>query len=395
MEKVLEGIRVLDLTRVLAGPFCTMMLGDLGALVIKIETPDKGDDFRATGPFIKGESVGFMSLNRNKKSITLNLQSEKGKEIFKKLVPHFDVVVENFRPGVMKKLGLEYKVLKELNPRIVYASVSGFGQTGPYAFKAAYDFIISGYSGIMSLCAHPGGEPTRIGIGLVDIVAGLFTALGILSALRAREIYGQGQMVDISMLDCMISLMENPIARYFVTGVNPQPPGNQHPFMAPMGVFPTQAGCIIIAVGNQTLWESFCRAIDREDLFSHPSFSTNTDRIKNLTELRAVLGEILRTKPLGEWMEIFDRGGIPCGPLNTVDKAINDPQVRHRNMILDVNHPVAGQIKLCGLPVKISGFSDTIGAPPPMIGEHTYSVLREFLGFKDQEIQKLKADQII
>lgn len=395
MKNLLEGVKVLDLTRVLAGPFCTMVLADLGALVVKVENPDKGDDFRTTGPFTKGESAGFMSLNRNKKSITLNLQSEQGKEVFQKLVPHFDVVVENFRPGVMKKLGLEYDVLKKLNSRIIYAAVSGFGQNGPYAFKAAYDFIISGYSGIMSLCAHPGGEPIRIGIGLVDMVSGLYTAIGILSALRWREINGQGGMLDIGMLDCMIALMENPIARYFVTGVNPPPPGNQHPFMAPMGIYPARDGYIIIAVGNQNLWNSFCQAIGREDLFSHPKFSTNTDRMKNLDELRAVLGDILRKKTSEEWIEIFDRAGIPCGPLNAVDKAVADPQVYHRKMIQEMDHPVAGPIKLCGVPIKFSGLSDSIEGPPPLLGEHTAQVLEVFLGLKERDIQKLRAEKVI
>lgn len=395
MQRVLEGIKILDLTRVLAGPFCTMILADLGAEVIKVEEVDKGDDFRSLGPFINDESVGFMSLNRNKKSITLDLRSERGNNIFRGLVPKFDIMTENFRPGTMKKLGLGYEVLNEINPRIIYASISGFGQTGPYAFKSAYDFIISGYSGILSISAHPGGEPIRVGIGLVDMAGGLFAAIAILGALRAREITGKGARIDISLLDSVIALLENPVARFFAAGQNPAPTGNQHPFMAPMGVYPTSDGYMIIAVGNQSLWKSFCEAIHRGDLFDNPEFSTNTKRIKNLSELRVILGDVLRLKSTSEWLEIFDQAGVPCGPLNTIKDAVNDAYVKHRNMIFEFDHPIAGLVKICGTPIKIEGIPDSIMHRPPLLGEHTKEVLKNYSGLTEEEINKLKADKII
>ncbi|MBC8458794.1 MAG: CoA transferase, partial [Deltaproteobacteria bacterium] len=292
MMEPLEGLKVLDLTRVLAGSFSSMILGDLGAEVVKIEKVNGGDDFRSMGPFLKGESAAFLSVNRNKKSVTLDLRSNRGKKIFLDLVPHFDIVLENFRPGVMNKWGLGYEVLRSIHPGIIYASVSGFGQTGPLAFKPAYDFIVSGYSGIMSINAHPGEEPLRLGIGLGDAVGGMFAAIGILAAVRARGITGEGTCIDISMLDSLIALLENPISRFFATRQNPEPPGNQHPYIAPMGVYPVSDGFVVIAVGNDKLWMSFCKAIDRSDLVEDSRFATNTDRINNLQELREVLGKV-------------------------------------------------------------------------------------------------------
>jgi CoA:oxalate CoA-transferase len=395
MSQPLTGLKVLDLTRFLAGPFCTMILADMGADVVKVETPDGGDDLRSSGPFIEGESAGFLSLNRNKKSLALNLRDKQGKDIFRRLVKRFDVVVENFRPGVMKKLGLDYLALRNINRRMIYAAVSGFGQTGPHAHRAAFDFIISGYSGIMSISAHPGGEPIRVGVGLVDILSGMFTTIGILSALRYRDISGEGQMVDVGMLDSTISLMENPIARYFATGQNPPPPGNQHPFNAPMGVFPAKDGFIIIAVGNENLWLKFCQAINREDLLQSPDFKTNTERMKNRPKLHETLSKVLEARTIEEWIKILDKAGIPCGPLNTVDKALQEPQVLFRNMIVDVEHPKAGSIKMTGTPIKLSSARDDIFEPPALLGQHTDEVLQGYLDMGTEQLEAMRKEGVV
>ncbi|MBW1705060.1 MAG: CoA transferase [Deltaproteobacteria bacterium] len=395
MMKPLEGLKVLDLTRLLAGSFCSMILGDLGADVIKIEKVNGGDDFRSMGPFLNGESAAFLSVNRNKKSMTLNLRSDRGKKIFLDLVPHFDIVVENFRPGVMNKLGLGYEVLRSIHPGVIYASVSGFGQTGPLAFKAAYDFIVSGYSGIMSINAHPGGEPVRLGIGLGDAVGGMFAAIGILAAVRAREINGEGACIDISMLDSLIALLENPISRFFATRQNPEPSGNQHPYIAPMGVYKVSDGFIVIAVGNDKLWASFCKAIERVDLVEDSRFATNTDRINNLEELREVLGKILHEKQKSEWLRILDEAGIPCGPLNTIAEAVDETQVRGRNMIVEMDHPTAGAIRVCGTPVKIEGSKRPSMQRPPLLGEFTKNILQKLLYLTSEEIESLKRDKVI
>lgn len=395
MMKPLEGLKVLDLTRVLAGSFSSMILGDLGADVVKIEKVNGGDDFRSMGPFLKGESAAFLSVNRNKKSVTLDLRSNRGKKIFLDLVPHFDIVLENFRPGVMNKWGLGYEVLRSIHPGIIYASVSGFGQTGPLAFKPAYDFIVSGYSGIMSINAHPGEEPLRIGIGLGDAVGGMFAAIGILAAVRARGITGEGTCIDISMLDSLIALLENPISRFFATGQNPEPPGNQHPYIAPMGVYPVSDGFVVIAVGNDKLWTSFCKAIDRIDLLEDFRFATNTDRIDNLQELREILDKVLHEKPKSEWLRILDEAGIPCGPLNTIAEAVDEAQVRERNMIVEMDHPTVGTIKVCGTPVKIEGSGLPSMQRPSLLGEFTKEILQGFLNLSSEEIENLKKDKVI
>lgn len=395
MSQALEGTKVLDLTRFLAGPFCTAILADMGAEVIKVEAPGKGDDLRSVGPFVKDESVAFLSLNRNKKSAVIDLRHDEGKEIFCKLVEKFDVVVENFRPGVMQKMGLGYETLRDINPAIVYAAVSGFGQDGPYAHRAAFDFIISGYSGIMSVSAHPGGEPIRVGVGLLDILGGMFATIGILCALRYRDITGKGQMVDVGLLDSAISLMENPIARYFATGQNPPPPGNQHPFLTPMGVYPAKDGYIIIAVGNESLWERFCRAIDREDLLSNSDFATNTERMQNRPKLYSILSEVLKSRTPEEWIKVMDEAGVPCGPLNTVDRAVKDPHVLFRNMIVDLQHPTAGSIKMTGTPVKLSEASDSTFGPPPLLGQHTKEIFQRYLNIEEEHLEALRKKGVV
>jgi CoA:oxalate CoA-transferase len=390
----LSGIKVLDLSRVLAGPYCGMILADLGAYVVKIERPEKGDDSRAYGPFVNGESAYFMSINRNKKSVTLNLKSPEGKEIFKQLVKKFDVVVENFRPGTMDKLGLGYNILKEINPRIIYAASSGYGYTGPYKERPAYDAVIQAMGGLMSITGFPGGKPTRVGASIADISTGMFCAIGILAALIKRQTTGEGDMVDVAMLDSVVALLENAISRYEVTGEPPKPLGNRHPSIFPFESFEAKDGDIMIAAGNDELWAKLCRAIGKEELIDDPRFKTNPLRGRNHDEMKKILDDTIRTRTVDEWMKILEDAGIPCSPINTIDKVVKHPQVLARNMIVKVYHPRVGEIRIPGSPIKFASENPRIG-PAPVLGEHTEEVLKEFLSISDEELSRLKASGVI
>jgi CoA:oxalate CoA-transferase len=389
-RRPLEGIKVLDLTRVLAGPYCTMVLGDLGADVVKVEVPDTGDDARHFGPFVGTESAYFMSLNRNKRSVTLNLKDERAKGLLLRLVRHFDVLAENFRPGTMEKLGLGYERLAEENPQLVYAATSGLGNTGPYRLKPAYDVVVQGMGGIMSITGQPGGLPTRVGASIGDITAGLFTAIGILAALRARERTGLGQMVDVAMLDGQVAILENAIARYEVSGAAPEPIGNRHPSITPFTSVAASDGHLIIAVGNDALWGKFCRVIGRPNLVEHPAYRTNHDRTENWESLEPLLNEAFRERTVAEWLEALEAAGIPCGPINTVDQVVSDPQVAAREMIVEADHPVAGRVKMAGSPIKLSGAPrQVVRSPSPTLGQHTRQILQETLGLSAAEIDGL------
>jgi CoA:oxalate CoA-transferase len=390
MSKTLQGLRILDLTRVLAGPFCTMILADLGAEVLKIEPSGAGDDSRSFGPFMNGESTYFMSLNRNKKGITLNLRHKEGKAILKQLVKQADVLVENYRPGTMKKLELEYPVLAAENPRLIYAAISGFGQEGPFKQKPAYDFIVQGMGGIMSLNAHPGGAPTRVPIGLGDITAALYATIGILAAVQERERSGRGQMIDVSMLDCQIAILENPIIRFFAGDI-PKPIGNTHPTISPAGGFPTKDGYMIITVGNDNHWKMFCRAFQREEWITDSRFVTNAKRTENMPQLRELIEELLCKRSTGHWVEILEKMGIPCGPVHSIEEVVNDPNVASREMIVSLKHPVAGDVKMSGMPIKLSRTPGEISVPPPMLGQHNAEILKTLLGFTDEKINDLKS----
>lgn len=385
----LSGVKVLDLTRVLAGPYCTMVLGDLGAEVIKIEPAGSGDDSRAFGPFINGESSYFMSLNRNKKSLTLNLKTDGGKEILRKLARQADVLVENYRPGTMQKLGLDYAVLSADNPRLVYAAISGFGQEGPSKDKPAYDFIVQGMGGIMGLNAHPDGPPTRVPIGLGDITAGLFTAVGILSALRERERSGKGQMIDISMLDCQVAILENPVVRFFA-GETPRPIGNTHPTISPTGGFPTRDGYIILAIGNDQHWKVFCDSVGRPEWIDDPRFCSNAKRTENMATLRLLLEQLFADHETGYWLDLIAKAKIPCGPVNSIEQVVNDPQVQFRNMITAIDHPIAGQVRMSGIPIKLSRTPGGVMLPPPTLGQHSLEILKSHLQLDDEAIETLK-----
>lgn len=389
MTLALSGIKVLDLTRVLAGPFATMILGDLGADIIKVEKPATGDDSRNFGPYLNGESAYFMSINRNKRSLTLNLKSDQGKKIICDLAQKVDVIVENFRPGTMEKLGLGYQTLADLNPRLIYAAVSGFGHSGPYSNRAAYDGIVQAMGGIMSITGSEGGSPTRVGPSIGDLAAGMYGVIGILSAIISRKITGKGQKVDIAMLDCQVSLLENAIARYFATGQSPQPAGNRHSSIVPFEPFATRDGQIMLAAGNDKLWGKFCRAIGQESWETDQRFTTNPLRNSNYAKLRPLIAEVMKMKTTQEWQKILNNAGIPNGPINLIENVINDPQVVSRNMIVEVDHPVAGKLDIPGIPVKLSNTPGKIRFPSPLLGQHSAEILAELLGFDRDTIASL------
>lgn len=394
--KPLENLKVLDLTRVLAGPYCTMILNDLGAEVVKVELPGCGDDSRTFGPFVNGKSMYFVSINKEKKSISLNLKSEKGKQIIRDLVKKFDVVVENFRPGTMEKLGLGYEQLKAINPKIIYAASSGFGHTGPFASKASYDIMAQAMGGIMSITGWPGMPPTRVGMSLGDISAGMFLAIGILAALNHRNVTGEGQKVDVSMLDCQIAMLENAIARYQVEGVSPQPLGNRHPTIAPFQAFKASDDYFVVAVGNDSLWEKFCMAINHPELSNDHRFRYNNLRAANVDTLDKVLSAIFEARTASEWVTIIDNAGVPCSLINTIDKILDHPQLSARNMLVELNDPVAGTIKIAGNPIKISTLTECpTRKPAPEIGEHNMEVFSHYLGLSEAEVAALEKEGVI
>jgi len=374
----LSGLLVVDLTRVLAGPYCTLVLSDLGARVVKVEAPGRGDDARAIGPFIGGASAYFLSLNRGKESIALDLHAEADRTLFEQLLARADVLVENFRPGVLERLGFGWEALHARWPRLVLARVSGFGQTGPYAKRPAYDVVVQGMGGIMSLTGHPGGPPTRVGTSTGDITAGLFTAIGVLSALVERAQTGLGREVDVAMLDCQVATLENAIARYHATGEVPGPLGTRHPSITPFQAFATRDGFVIVAAGNDALFAKLCAAIGRPELASEPRFASNEQRTRHVEELAAELGAVLATCESAEWLARLEAAGIPCGPLNDVADVLADPQVRARNMLVAVEDPAAGRVALAGNPVKLSGVADPPTRPPaPRLDEHRAAIVRE------------------
>lgn len=385
----LEGLRVLDLSWILSGPFATMVLADLGAEVIKVERPQVGDIARGTGPFIDGESSYFLSINRGKKSVALDLNTPKGKEVFLKLAAKVDVLVENFSPGTMKKLGLDYETVSQYNPRIIYASISGFGQTGPYAQRPALDVIVQGMGGIMSITGEPGNPPIRPGVSLGDIAASLFTVVGILAALHERNMSGKGQMVDIAMLDCQVALLENAFARFFATGDVPRPLGTRHPVSTPFQAFGTRDGYITVALVGESQWALFCSALDRVDLIDDERFQTGWSRTQHYDELEPILNEAMAKKTTGEWLEQLSALGVPCGPINGIDQVARDPQVISRQMIVEVSHPTIGKAKVVNTPIKLSRTPASVERACPHLGEHTREILSSLLGMTEDAIEDL------
>jgi CoA:oxalate CoA-transferase len=375
----LSGITVLDLTRVLAGPFCTLILQDLGARVIKVEVPGLGDEARGTGPFVDGHSTYFASINRGKESIALDLKDETDRSIFMQLAARADVLTENYRPGVMDKLGLGWETLHEHNPRLIYAAVSGFGHSGPYSQRPAYDMVVQAMGGIMSMTGHPGGEPTRVGTSVGDVTAGLFTAIGIQAALRHRDQTGEGQKVDVAMLDCQLAILENAIVRYTATGDIPKPLGSRHPSIVPFAAFPTADGHVVIAAGNDALFARMCEALERPDMARDARYQTNAKRAEHVGALALEIEEVLRHKPTAHWLKALEAARVPCGPINDISQVVADPQVAARNMLVRVDGMEDGPIRVAGNPIKMSAMEDPDHrGPVPRLNEHREKLLNEF-----------------
>lgn len=395
MSKPLDGLRVIDLTRVLAGPFCTMLLADMGADVVKVENPKGGDDSRAYGPYKNGISAYYMGLNRSKRSVTLNLKEERGREILKKLVAGADVLVENYKPGTMAKLGLNYEILHEVNPKLIYAASSGFGQYGPYSSKAAYDLIVQGLSGFMSITGFDAAHPTKAGSSIADVFAGVFTAIGILAALEHRRKTGEGQMVDVAMLDCMIATLENAVAFYDCTGKSPEPIGNVHRSICPFATFPTADGQVNICAGNDDLWARLCKVLGMEEYISDERFIDNISRLHNFKELFPIMSEYTTKKTTDEWTQALEAVKVPCGAIMDMEHVFTDPQVKAREMIVELMHPEAGRLLVPGVPIKFSETPASIQSPAPALGEHNAEVFGGELGLGSEELERLKADGVI
>lgn len=391
MKMPLEDVKLLDLSHALAGPFCSTMLGDFGAQVVKLEVPGTGDIARAWGPpFYHTESAYFVSLHRNKKSIEVDLKHEAGKELFFRLVEQFDVVLENYRVGTLDKLGIAYEQARARNPAIIYCSVSGFGQTGPYKDRAALDLIVQAESGMISITGEPGERGVRSGVSIADMVAGMYAAFGIMNALRVKEKTGRGQHVDVSMLEGQLGLLQGTIGTYLADGVVPKPMGTAYKALLPYQTFRTKTRDLALAVGSDRLWRLFCPLMGIEQMMDDPRFATNAARNKNREALITRLQEIFLSKTYEEWEEILLPNGIPVGAINTIDQVVNHLQVKAREMIVERMHPVAGEVKTVGVPVKLSETPGSVLEPAPLLGQHTDQVLREYLGMEEAEIAALR-----
>lgn len=396
MTHPLDGITVLDFTRVLSGPYCTMQLADMGARVIKIEQPGRGDDTRAWGPpFVAGESAYFISVNRNKQSLTLDLKKPEAAPLLERLLGKADVLVENFRPGTMARLGLSYDQLTPRFPRLVYCSISGFGQTGPRSREPGYDAVVQAEGGLMSITGDADGQPFRLGVAISDITAGLFAAQGIAFALLARERTGRGQLVDVGMLDTTAALLTYQAANYFATGETPRRLGNRHPTIVPYETFEASDGDFVIAVGNDEQWRRFCAVVGLEGLATDERFATNRARVANYSTLRPLLSGRLRTRTRSEWVDALRPAGVPCGSVRDVDEVLQDPHIAAREMIQELQHPAAGAIRVTGVPIKLSETPGAVRTPPPTLGQHTVDILTHDVGLTRDEIEELRAGAVV
>lgn len=396
MEKPLSNYRVLDFTQFLSGPYCTMLLGDLGAEVIKVEKPGDGEVYRTYGPkFINGISSSFIGVNRNKKSVALNLKSDKAIEIIKRLIQNVDIVVENFKAGTMDKLGLGYEELKKYNESLIYCSISGFGQTGPYKNRGGFDLIVQGMSGIMSVTGEADGPPVKVGFPIADMGASVYAAVAILSAIIHREKTGKGQFLDVSMLESSLAWATLPIANYYADGEVPARLGSASPQNAPYQAFKTKDGYINVGTGNQHLWEKLCNLLDVEYLIKDNRFTENALRVKNQFELAEILEKEFEKKGSEHWINVLNDAGIPTGPILDLQEALEDPHVVKRDVILTANHPVAGEVKMMGLPFKSTEIDFSQVVSPPLLGEDTVSVLSALCGYSKEEIEIYKTAGVI
>ena len=407
MSKPLSHIRVLDLSRVLAGPWCSQNLADLGAEVIKIERPGIGDETRAWGPpYLKdadgndtSEAGYYLSCNRGKKSLTLDISTPEGQDIIRKLAAKSDVVLENYKVGQLKKYGLSYDELSAINPKIVYCSITGFGQTGPWSHRPGYDFIIQGLGGLMSVTGErddlPGGGPQKVGVAVTDLMTGMYSTIAILAALTHRDRTGVGQYIDMALLDVSVAMLANINMNYLTSGQAPKRWGNAHPNVIPYQVFACSDGHIIIAVGNDSQFRNFCAAIDAESIGVDPRFATNSDRIHNRTTLIPLLEPLIKMRKRDEWVEAFEKAGVPCGPINNIDQVFDNPQVKARGIKIDIPHPQAGNVPQVASPMRFSETPIEYHAAPPTLGQHSDSVLRELLGMSQEEILRLRKSNVI
>ena len=400
----LDGINVFDLTRVLAGPTCTQTLGDLGANIIKIEKPDSGDDSRKLGPpYLKStqseekESAYYLSVNRNKNSITIDLTKGEGQKLAKKLIAKSDILVENFRAGNLKQYGLDYKEIKKINSKIIYCSITGFGQTGPYSKRGGYDYLVQALGGIMSITGEKKGDPTKIGVGVSDIITGLYASIAILSALRYREISGKGQHIDISLLDSQVSWLSYVAQGYLISGKIPKRLGNDHPSIVPYQTVKAKDGLMVIAIANDNQFKNFCLFTKLNNLFLDKKYQTNSARVKNRSKLNRIIGDVIKTKKIKYWVDGLIKVNVPCGPINDIEKVFKDPQVNFRDMVVSMSHRLSKnkKINLVGSPINLSESPVKYKKSPPMLGEDTNFILKKYLKLKKFEIEILKKKKII